>query len=178
MTSTDHPTPGASIDAAPSEKRPRPSLRRVGALAGLGALGLVSLYVGVMAILWGLHITALRADVADLRAELADAKAQVSDGADALSEQHGTLDETLDSVSSLVNDKAQAEDYKEVYDEFGDAFVSCADAQADVISYVRNHSIWVPGPLHAYDNDVRAYCNDLITYYDENTAAEAEGEES
>jgi hypothetical protein len=148
--------------------RRRTSPVRFWLVTSLGAiLLLVTLYLGTMTVLWGLHIRTLHAD-RDTYAELAtERQVQATLGESDVSTARGELDATTYHLITVVDDKAQAEDLRYIHHDFALAFKSCAVARKDVLFYVERRYTYVQWQIHRYEDDVNRYCSKLKKSWNE-----------
>src|SRR5512143_3241460 len=155
-----------AIDLAPPTAGPRGA--KIGLLAALGVAALVTLYLLTMTVWWGIHHHGLTSSKSDLTTSLEAEQAVVDSQSDELAGLTDELELSRGDVSQFASDNAKYQDHVVIYRHNDQALSDCADARLEVIQYVKARYIWMPGPLHAWDNEVAAYCGTSVQYFTDN----------
>lgn len=155
--------------AEPTTKRrlPKPAV-----LAGLGVAALVTLYLATMTVMWGLNNHNLTSAQSDLTMRLEAEQAIVESQEEELDSLKYDLDSSLSALSKTANDKAKYQDFTLLFRNNDEGLLSCADARLEIMPYMKARYLWQPGPLHSWDNDLKAYCKIAIEYFTENVETE------
>jgi len=132
-------------------------------VGGAVAATVMTLYLGTMTVLWGLHIEELRADRSELVQRDSEQRATVEAQEAAVFELRTTLTGNLRAVTDGAHEKANYEDLRYVYHEYSVLLRDCADERAKVLHYVRTlfTEHWIIWQVHRYDDDVTDYCNQV-----------------
>jgi hypothetical protein len=161
-----------SAEAPTGSKRPR-GLLRVSAIAGVAVLGVATLYLLTMTVLWGVHHHALTGAQADLSEELAAQQAIVDSQAGDLETAQGDLTDALDQVSNYALQKAKGQDDELVFRNNDQSMSYCATERVEVVSEVKNRGRYITWTLHRYDDEVATYCNQAVEYFTGNIELES-----
>jgi hypothetical protein len=168
----------APMEAAPPSaksptgtERPR-GLLRIAAIAGVAVLGVATLYLLAMTVLWGVHHHALTGAQADLTKSIAAQQAIVDSQAQDLESAQVELTDALGSLSAYATQKATAQDYESLFRANDTGMLECANGRVEVVKEVKNRGIYITWTLHRYDDQVAAYCNEIVGYFNDNTAIE------
>jgi hypothetical protein len=140
------------------------SLRRVGRLAlWAGGLALVvsTVYLAVMAFLWHAQVGDLTGVSHDLKTQLASEEATFEDATADLAATRLGLEEALDSITDLADDKAQAQDYQYLLEGVALAMADCANESGELLGYVYDRHLYTTRSLLEYEADLRDYCGEI-----------------
>ena len=144
--------------ARTNEYRHRSPLRFwVSAVAATVAIG-VTLYLGVMTVLWGLHVQELRSVVSDLARTDADRRTTLSSQESELAAAEAARSDALEDITALANDKASSEDLRYVFHDYALVLKDCADLRAEAVVVVRERYKYITWTVHRFDDQRAAYC--------------------
>lgn len=147
--------------ARTNEYRRRSPLRFwVSATAATVAIG-VTLYLGVLTLLWGLHVQELRSVVSDLARTDADRRTTLSAQESELAAAEAARSDALADITALANDKASSEDLRYVFHDYALVLKDCAEERAEVVTAVQQRYLYVTWTVHRYDNSVADYCTQV-----------------
>lgn len=158
---------------APTDTKRRGGLRRIAAIAVVAVLGIATLYLLTMTVLWGAHHHALIGAQADLGEKLTAQQAIVDSQAADLETAQGELTDALDQVSNYALQKAKGQDNELVYRSNDQSMSSCATERVEVVSEVKNRGRYITWTLHRYDDEVATYCNQAVEYFTGNIESES-----
>ena len=165
------PAPAPEAAAPVDAKRPR-DVRRIAAIAGLAVVGVATLYLLAMTVAWGSHHHSLTSAHADLTEKLAAEHATVnSQGAD-LEAGRRKLEDALAGLSTSAKQKASGQDFEVLYRSNDAGMLDCANERIEVVKEVKNRGIYITWTLHRFDDQVAAYCDEIVGYFNDNSASE------
>ncbi len=118
----------------------------------------VTVYLGVMTLLWGLHVGELRSVANDLARTDADRRATLSAQATDLAAAETAQSDALGALGALAHTKARSEDQRYAYHDFALVLKDCADERAKVVTVVQQRHLYVTWTVHRYDDNVAEYC--------------------
>jgi len=173
-------TPAIQTSAAkaPVAESPAPKPRRLLRTilwSGSGLLAAATAYLVAMTVLWTLHVGTLRSEADDLSGDLKAANATLEETTSRLDASRHALDAVLDSIVESANDKAQAQDYQLIFLDIADYMSDCATEAGSLVGYVYDRALYVAWSLWNYEDDVRAYYQDILKAYNEAVAEMEEG---
>jgi len=161
----------ASTEAPVATAGPRRPLR-IAAIAGMAVLGVATLYLLAMTVLWGVHHHSLTSSHAELADELAAQHAIVNSQAADLTAGEAKLDDALAELSDDAKQRANAQDYEVLFRGNSTAMLACANERIEVVRDVKNRGAYITWTLHRYDDEVASYCDEILGYFNDNIASE------
>lgn len=121
----------------------------------------VTVYLGTMTLLWGLHVHELRSVASDLAQTDADRRATLSAQEADLAAGETARSDALADLRALAHTKALSEDERYVYHDFALVLKDCADERAEVATVVQQRYLYVTWTVHRYDDNVAEYCTQV-----------------
>jgi cell division protein FtsB len=130
-------------------------------------------YLGTASVLWYLRVGDLRVTTADLAETLSTQKSANRAQADHIVALSDELEITQSAIIDEAHRKALMQDGQIGYRDVSEALKVCANERDSVLPYVLNRSRYYVWTIHAYDDDVTAICDSVVSALHEQIAGES-----
>jgi hypothetical protein len=122
-------------------------------------------YSILLATLWAREASRMRSTVEDLTTAQTEDQAIVDDLTGQVALLTEAVQDNLDVIISLANDRATAQDDQILLRDISFAFQECVSAREEFVGYVKDRALWDEASLRDWESYVDDYCSQVHDVY-------------
>ena len=141
------------------------------AVAIMAIVGIVSLPIIFIFSSWAIHTISVTLARDGFRSDIDDARVALANVTEPFEEAEADLDDAREAISLAADDKADAQDFGDIYEYLSDALATCSRERETQIDVVKNRYRYIG--VEEYEASLNDYCKEISSLLSDNIEEES-----